>query len=80
MDKDYKKSINTDVIAVTTIQSAEKVDLSQFSLVILDEVHTMLGSDKRREWVGSIKAPYMYGLTGTPIINDMDNRVFNIYV
>lgn len=80
MSSSYKKSVNTDSIVVSTIQSAEKVDLSQFSLVILDEVHTMLWSDKRREWVGSIKVPYMYGLTGTPIVNDMDNRVFNIYV
>lgn len=78
--KAYLKTVNTDSLFLTTIQSAEKVDTSKFGLIILDEVHTMIGSDKRREWVGNINVKYMYWLTGTPIINDVDPRVFNLYV
>lgn len=78
--KAYQKTINTDSIVLSTIQSSDKVDTSQFWLVILDEVHTMIGSDKRREWVGSLNVKYLYWLTGTPIVNDVDPRVFNIYI
>ena len=80
MTKKYKDSINTDVIELTTIQSAEKVDTKRYWLIILDEVHTYLWSDKRREWVGNLTCQYMYGLTWTPVINDVDSRVFNIYI
>lgn len=81
ISKAYKETINTNIITVTSIQSVDKVpDLQSFWLVILDEVHTMLGSDIRRNWVGSLTNPYVYGLTGTPIINDVDPRVFNVYL
>lgn len=74
--KKYSKTVNTLAIHVTTIQSVEKVNEKDYSVIILDEVHTMLGSDKRREFVGSLTAKHIYWLTGTPIINDVEDRVF----
>lgn len=50
--KKYKDSIDSTAIVVSTIQSIDKVNTNDFSLVILDEVHTYLGADARREWVG----------------------------
>lgn len=80
MTKKYKDWINSTAIVVSTIQSIDKVNTKDFSLVILDEVHTYLGADARREWVGSLTNPYVYGLTWTPIVNDVDDRVFPIYL
>lgn len=80
MTKKYKDSIDSTAIVVSTIQSIDKVNTKDFSLIILDEVHTYLGADARREWVWSLTNPYVYGLTGTPIVNDVDDRVFPIYL
>ena len=78
--KKYMKTINNDSIEVSTIQSIEKVDTSKFWCIIYDEVHAMLGSDKRREAILKIPCKYQYGLTGTPIINSVDPKVWDLYL
>lgn len=78
--KKYQKRINTDAIEVSTIQSIDKVDTKKFSVVILDEVHTMLGSDARREFVWSLTTKHIYWLTWTPIINKVDPRIWEMYI
>lgn len=79
MTKKYKGSINSSSIVVSTIQSIYKVNTKDFSLILLDEIQHFF-SDARRKWIWSITSPYMYALTGTPILNNVDNRVFPIYI
>jgi superfamily II DNA or RNA helicase len=66
-------------ITVCSIDSRDKVDDRSFGLILLDEADTYLGSDARREWVGSLSNEYIYWLTGTVKVNDMDSKVFDIY-
>jgi superfamily II DNA or RNA helicase len=66
-------------ITVCSIDSRDKVIVSEYGLVLLDECDTYLGADARREWVGSLSNEYIYWLTGTVKVNDMDSKVFDIY-
>lgn len=47
-------------ITVCSIDSRDKVNPKDYGLILLDEVDTMLGSDDRREWVGSLSPEYLY--------------------
>ena len=46
---------------------------------MFDECHKYMQADARREWIGSLSAEYQYGLTGTPVVNNVDNDVFKIH-
>ncbi len=67
-------------ITVCSIDSRDKVNPKDYWLILLDEVDTMLGSDDRREWVGSLSPEYLYWLTGTIKINHVDDKVFKLYL
>lgn len=56
--KSYKPT--TDLIHVMCISSRHKVVTREFDCIILDEVHTMLQSDDRREWVESLNPHRLY--------------------
>ena len=66
-------------ITVCSIDSRDKIIPTDFWLILLDEADTYLWSDDRREWVGSLSPEFMYALTGTVKINDMDDSVFELY-
>ena len=66
-------------ITVCSIDSRDKIDPKDYGLILLDEADCYLGSDERREWVGSLSPEFMYALTGTVKINDMDDSVFELY-
>ena len=66
-------------ITVCSIDSRDKVNPQDYWLILLDEADCYLGSDDRREWVGSLSPEFMYALTGTVKINDMDDSVFELY-
>lgn len=66
-------------ITVCSIDSRDKVDPKLYWLILLDEADCYLWSDDRREWVGSLSPEFMYALTGTVKINDMDDSVFELY-
>jgi superfamily II DNA or RNA helicase len=69
-----------DRITVINIDSRDKItDYTQFGTILLDECDMYLGSDDRREWVGSLSAEYQYGLTGTIKIQYIDDQVFELY-
>lgn len=75
-DKPYIR----DVITVLNIDSHDKItDYDQFGLIMFDECHKYMQADARREWVGSLSAEYQYGLTGTPVVNNVDNDVFKLH-
>lgn len=75
-DKPYIR----DVITVLNIDSHDKItDYEQFGLIMFDECHKYMQSDARREWIGSLSAEYQYGLTGTPVVNNVDNDVFKLH-
>ena len=79
--KPTKKEIETwyPHITVCSIDSRDKVNPEDFGLILLDEADTYLGSDDRREWVGNLSPEYMYALTGTIKVNDVDDNVFEMY-
>lgn len=66
-------------ITVCSIDSRDKIIPTDFWLILLDEADTYLWSDDRRAWVGSLSPEFMYALTGTVKINDMDDSVFELY-
>jgi len=66
-------------ITVCSIDSRDKVNVQDYWLILLDEADTYLGSDDRREWVGSLSPEYLYALTGTIKINHVDDNVFRLY-
>ena len=66
-------------ITVCSIDSREKVNPHDYGLILLDEADTYLGSDDRREWIGNLSPEYMYALTGTVKINNVDDSVFRLY-
>lgn len=66
-------------ITVCSIDSRDKIDPKDFGLILLDECDTYMGSDERREWVGSLSPEYMYWLTGTIEVNHMNSDIFSIY-
>lgn len=66
-------------ITVCSIDSRDKIDPKDFGLILLDECDTYMGSDERREWVGSLAPEYMYWLTGTIEVNHMNSDIFSIY-
>jgi len=66
-------------ITVCSIDSRDKLDPTHFWLILLDEADTYLGSDDRRNWVGSLSPEYMYALTGTIKVNHVDDSVFKLY-
>jgi len=66
-------------ITVCSIDSRDKVNPKDFGLILLDECDTYMGSDERREWVGSLSPEYMYWLTGTIEVNHMNPDIFSIY-
>lgn len=67
-------------ITVCSIDSRDKVNPSDYWLILLDETDCYLWSDDRREWVGSISPEYLYGLTWTIKINHVDDKVFKLYL
>ncbi len=68
-----------DRITVCSIDSRDKIDHKDYGLILLDECDTYLGSDARREWVGSISPEFLYWLTGTIKVNYVDDSVFKLY-
>jgi len=66
-------------ITVCSIDSRDKVNTHDYGLILLDEADCYLGSDDRREWVGNLSPEYMYALTGTVKINNVDDSVFRLY-
>jgi len=66
-------------ITVCSIDSRDKINPSDYWLILLDEADCYLGSDDRREWIGCLSPEYMYALTGTVKINDVDDAVFELY-
>lgn len=66
-------------ITVCSIDSRDKVLHRDFWLLLLDEADTYLGSEDRRQWVGSLSPEYLYALTGTVKINHVDDNVFRLY-
>lgn len=75
-DKPYIR----DAITVLNIDSHDKItDYDQFGLIMFDECHKYMQADARRAWVGSLSAEYQYGLTGTPVVNNVDNDVFKLH-
>jgi len=66
-------------ITVCSIDSRDKINPCDYWLILLDEADCYLGSDDRRDWVSSLSPEYMYALTGTIKINDMDDSVFEIH-
>lgn len=81
-EKPSKKEQSTwyPYITVCSIDSRDKVNPRDYWLVLADEVDTFLGSDDRRDWVGSISPEYLYWLTGTIKINHVDDKVFKLYL
>jgi len=79
--KSSKKEIATwyPHITVCSIDSRDKINPHDYGLILLDEADTYLGSDDRREWVGNLSPEYMYALTGTVKVNDVDDNVFEMY-
>ena len=78
--KKADKPFIRDVITVLNIDSHDKIkDYDQFWLIMFDECHKYMQADARREWIGSLSAEYQYGLTGTPVVNNVDNDVFKIH-
>lgn len=47
-------------ITVCSIESRDKIDPKDYGLILLDECDTYLGSDARREWVGSLSPEFLY--------------------
>jgi len=76
--KSYKPT--TDLITVCCISSRHKIDTAEYDCIILDEVHTMLQSDERREWVQWLNPHRLYGMTGTIKLNKVDNSAFRIFL
>ena len=66
-------------ITVCSIDSRDKVNPHDYWLILLDEADCYLGSDDRREWVGSLSPEYLYALTWTIKINHVDDKVFKLY-
>lgn len=66
-------------ITVCSIDSRDKINPADYWLILLDEADTYLWSDDRRAWVGDLSPEYMYALTGTIKINDVDDSVFELY-
>ena len=66
-------------ITVCSIDSRDKINPHDYGLILLDEADCYLGSDDRREWVGNLSPEYMYALTGTVKINNVDDSVFRLY-
>ena len=66
-------------ITVCSIDSRDKINPSDYWLILLDEADTYLWSDERREWVGSLSPEFMYALTGTVKVNNVDDNVFEMY-
>lgn len=66
-------------ITVCSIDSRDKICPADYWLILLDEADTYLWSDDRREWVGNLASEYMYALTGTIKINNVDDSVFRLY-
>lgn len=68
-----------EYITVCSIDSRDKVNPSDYWLILLDEADCYLWSDDRREWVGSLSPEYLYALTWTIKINHVDDKVFKLY-
>lgn len=68
-----------DGITVCSIDSRDKINSQDYWLILLDEADTYLGSDDRREWIGSLSPEFMYTLTWTVKINHVDDDVFRLY-
>lgn len=68
-----------DRITVVSIESRDKIqNLNEFGTIFLDEAHCYF-SDARREWLWSLSPEYMFWLTATPKVNDLEDKVFDIY-
>lgn len=68
-----------EYITVCSIDSRDKVNPSDYWLILLDEADCYLWSDDRREWVGSLSPEYLYALTWTIKINHVDDKVFKLF-
>jgi hypothetical protein len=66
-------------VTVCSIDSRDKVDVKDYGCIILDEADTYIAADARREWLLTLSPEYMYALTGTIKVNDMDDIVFKLY-
>lgn len=79
--KPSKKEQSTwyEHITVCSIDSRDKVNPEDYWLILLDEADTYLGSDDRRAWIGSLSPEYMYALTWTIQVNDVEQKVFDIH-
>ena len=78
--KKADKPFIRDAITVLNIDSHDKItDYDQFGLIMFDECHKYMQADARRAWIGTLSAEYQYGLTGTPVVNNVDNDVFTLH-
>lgn len=66
-------------VTVCSIDSRDKIDVKDYGCIILDEADTYIAADARREWLLTLSPEYMYALTGTIKVNDMDDIVFKLY-
>ena len=68
-----------DRVTVCSIESRDKLNMKDYGCILLDEADTYLWSDERRKWLLSLSPEYLYALTGTVQVNDMDESVFKLY-
>lgn len=69
-----------DIVTVLNIDSHDKItDPDQYGLILFDECHKYMQADARRNWIGTLSPEYMYWLTGTPIVNKVNNAVFDLH-
>lgn len=68
-----------DRVTVCSIESRDKLNMQDYGCILLDECDTYLASDERRKWLLSLSPEYMYALTGTVQVNDMEDSVFKLY-
>lgn len=68
-----------DRVTVCSIESRDKLNMQDYWCILLDECDTYLASDERRKWLLSLSPEYMYALTGTVQVNDMEDSVFKLY-
>lgn len=66
-------------ITVCSIDSRHTINPKEYWLILLDEADTYLGADERRNWIWNLSPEYMYALTGTVNVNDMDDSIFELY-